>query len=827
MRIHRITNFNAISDPAPAGTPSNVDEAKLCIYNVSVASAGEAKGHGMWIGEEFLQELTKLGNQAGKVKCHLSHFNDCVNADPLETQVGYMSNFRYIKGKCIADLYFIETEKDRQSIQKIITYAKSEPQFLGISIVFSQKTNPNPAPSEEDEYEEDYYQSYPDPEGKGRHFCTIQALYAADVVGDPALGSNLFSSDFFTQASYAAEKLNRIKSLNKPLYDRIEAFAVKFFNPPQENKTSDPPAPKRLTKQNLKSKKHIKTKNMSKLKLHAALLTAFACACETKGFGEAKGQDGTVYRYPGDTPTVGDVLTYVDAEGNEQVASDGEHVMEDGTVVIVSDGIISEVITAETPQEAMSIKKYEAVLLSLQNKIKQQEKQIAELLKEQKNAEEAEKAMNEYEVAQKRFQAIQNQFKKDVQNNNTTPAKITVGKSGEQKATFALYKAFKKSGGNLHAIDGVDGLRVKREQGENKVANMYNNRHRLSAILSPESDRACIAFAQEVFQYMYNVDPVFSTTKRIELPYSITGTQSIDLPKMEIRPIDPETDILTSNNLKSCNNNEDRVEVVADARRMKICGTQTALHICPQNFRYLFDNTVYAGAEEMPAEAVIMALLMNRVEREMARMLFGKNGITGSWCDGLFDVVEDDITDTLFPSGNVLEYGTDIPAFTTSNVVANLILLANKVPYNVRTKARDTGTTVNMWLPYNIFEMFLDELGKEDSARAKSFLDKCCNGGWAMTDANDVFFPMAKAFPLKLVPLEVFNNLPTAPDKLPIVLGLENEVFTGRYDVENIPMPRIAYDGATDKLIARMDYAGGVHYIEPRNIIIAKDAALV
>jgi hypothetical protein len=75
---------------------------------------------------------------------------------------------------------------------------------------------------------------------------------------------------------------------------------------------------------------------------------------EEKKFKDAKLKDGTVIRYEGETPAAGMEMYVITADG-QTPAPDGNHEMEDGTVIVVEGGKITEVLpTAEKNEEPMN-----------------------------------------------------------------------------------------------------------------------------------------------------------------------------------------------------------------------------------------------------------------------------------------------------------------------------------------------------------------------------------------------------------------------------------------------------------------------------------------
>jgi len=82
-------------------------------------------------------------------------------------------------------------------------------------------------------------------------------------------------------------------------------------------------------------------------------------------FIDAKLVDGTIVRY--ESLEVGMPLMVIDESGNELPAPDGEHELEDGTMVTVESGIITEVATKaeEAPEEESPIEQPMAAVESV------------------------------------------------------------------------------------------------------------------------------------------------------------------------------------------------------------------------------------------------------------------------------------------------------------------------------------------------------------------------------------------------------------------------------------------------------------------------------
>lgn len=65
-------------------------------------------------------------------------------------------------------------------------------------------------------------------------------------------------------------------------------------------------------------------------------------------FGELKDENGAfTIKFPGDSLQIGDKVTVVTTEGQEMDAPDGEHRLEDGTMIVTKDSVVEEIISAD------------------------------------------------------------------------------------------------------------------------------------------------------------------------------------------------------------------------------------------------------------------------------------------------------------------------------------------------------------------------------------------------------------------------------------------------------------------------------------------------
>lgn len=122
-----------------------IDHKKSIIFGVAINTEGEAKGHGVHLDAEFVEECTRQGNEKKNgLKCRFGHPN--ASSTAFGTFLGRYKNFRteYTKeGNAVsrADLHLSETAKKTPNgnLHKyVLEMADKEPDMFGTSIVFSR-----------------------------------------------------------------------------------------------------------------------------------------------------------------------------------------------------------------------------------------------------------------------------------------------------------------------------------------------------------------------------------------------------------------------------------------------------------------------------------------------------------------------------------------------------------------------------------------------------------------------------------------------------------------------------------------------------------------
>jgi hypothetical protein len=162
----------------------SIDTENGIIKNVLVVSKGEAKGHNLFLNDEFLERTALLGNEPAKgIKARYGHPNMCSTA--LGTYIGRYKNFHKENSNVLADLYLDETARispNGNLYDYILSLAATNPDMFGSSIAF--KCGEVKTITEEIENSS---------KTTTRNFASIESLHAVDLVDDPAATDGLFA----------------------------------------------------------------------------------------------------------------------------------------------------------------------------------------------------------------------------------------------------------------------------------------------------------------------------------------------------------------------------------------------------------------------------------------------------------------------------------------------------------------------------------------------------------------------------------------------------------------------------------------------------------
>lgn len=232
-----------------------IDKETGVIEGVKVCTAGEAKGHGVFLDEEFIDTVVKFGNEKKQgLKARFGHPNMCSTA--LGTFLGRHKNFRKETTQrddgqkaftAVADLFLSNEAKDTPNgnlFDYVLGLAANEPDMFGESIVFTpgreyRKTKDGKNAYivwQRDEKGRRVYDStgramchYVDKDGKiiepkenelsEETYVECAELHASDCVDDPAANEGLFSR--FSQETIAGQ-ITEFLDLNPNVFEAIE-----------------------------------------------------------------------------------------------------------------------------------------------------------------------------------------------------------------------------------------------------------------------------------------------------------------------------------------------------------------------------------------------------------------------------------------------------------------------------------------------------------------------------------------------------------------------------------------------------------------------------
>jgi hypothetical protein len=173
----------------------SIDKENGILKNVLVVQEGEAKGHNLFLNQEFLENTAKLGNENTKgIKARFGHPNMCSTA--LGTYIGRYKNFRKQDTNVVADLYLDKSARiapNGNLYDYILELAATNPDMFGSSIAF--KPGKSTSLSVKDQVTEEIIEL---------NYATIESLHAVDLVDEPAATNGLFAQFHQNDWVYAA-----------------------------------------------------------------------------------------------------------------------------------------------------------------------------------------------------------------------------------------------------------------------------------------------------------------------------------------------------------------------------------------------------------------------------------------------------------------------------------------------------------------------------------------------------------------------------------------------------------------------------------------------
>ena len=191
---------------------SNIDAEKGILKNVVMAQVGEAKGHGVHLEQDFIEDLVKYDNEKFAnigLKARFGHPG--MSETAMGTQMGTFKNFKVVGDKAVADLHLLKSAelspKNPGMGTWLMSMAAEKPDFVMSSIVFTmsniyqydEEGNQDHDPWQKDndgEYVTDSWGyrklKYPDK----KIFVKLQDHHYTDIVEAGAATDSLFSTQF-------------------------------------------------------------------------------------------------------------------------------------------------------------------------------------------------------------------------------------------------------------------------------------------------------------------------------------------------------------------------------------------------------------------------------------------------------------------------------------------------------------------------------------------------------------------------------------------------------------------------------------------------------
>lgn len=321
---------------APSQQPDTiqVDRASGVIRDLVMCRVGEARGHGVHLEQEFIDELVRLANAYPQgLKARFGHPAMC--SDALGTEMGRLSNWRVVGETAIADLSFLAASTvspTHGNMQEwVMTMAEEDPASVGFSIVFTPKQTCYYYDDDGNRVNVNY-----DPHGMPgdhKYYVGIQQIHGSDLVDEPAATDGMFSTNL--QAETVTRFLDEHPEIFETLASKpgiVDQFLTRY--------NAILSARQNLSKRNIMSKKP----NAIQKLLSALGLKKFDINATT-----SEGVGVTIIT-ESDSPAVGDSVIVTDTN---EPAPDGDHLIAggdlDGTTITTVGGQITAITPAESP----------------------------------------------------------------------------------------------------------------------------------------------------------------------------------------------------------------------------------------------------------------------------------------------------------------------------------------------------------------------------------------------------------------------------------------------------------------------------------------------
>jgi hypothetical protein len=225
------------------GDGSRIDAENGIIRRVVLASVGEAKGHGVSLEQEFIDDLVKYGQRNFSktgLKARFGH--PSMSNETMGTQLGYFKNFEVDGENAVADLHLLDAANESPTHPGmknwVLKMAAEKPDHIMSSIVFQpggyyqrELESRKKRKMKSSDMFHGRFDNYD--ESLGPVFVELADLYFTDLVEDGAATDNLFSTQFNSEkyAVQVAEFLREnphLQSFLKENPDKVLDFLAKI-----------------------------------------------------------------------------------------------------------------------------------------------------------------------------------------------------------------------------------------------------------------------------------------------------------------------------------------------------------------------------------------------------------------------------------------------------------------------------------------------------------------------------------------------------------------------------------------------------------------------
>jgi hypothetical protein len=211
------------------------------IQKVSVATSGEALGHGMWLDDVTLQQIAAAGNAAAAgLKSRWTHPD--MSGDGLGKLTSRLRKFRVDGEQVYADQHFLRighTSPDGDLASYQMDLAEEDPTGYGLSIVFERDKGEMSRFEAEHTDADGNFRSPDERNLNNFPHVRLKKLWAADAVDEPAANpSGLFSREQDLASEASALCAFALGLSNEPPTtiqlgldaERVRSFATRFLS---------------------------------------------------------------------------------------------------------------------------------------------------------------------------------------------------------------------------------------------------------------------------------------------------------------------------------------------------------------------------------------------------------------------------------------------------------------------------------------------------------------------------------------------------------------------------------------------------------------------